>query len=149
MLRNLKKALLISILSIQNKPSYRIFMYSECTCPLMFCLFSKIRSMYLSSFDILAHTRFVEKVPFCIQRNLLSRYFWNLHHYLYYIRNLNPKFKNWYWNSGTEQTQLAWPFTPNKMVMLQYDEVFFRLTTPAALPTFAGAESLQKPHHIS
>ena len=64
-------------------------------------------------------------------------------------KNLNPKFKNWYWNSGTEQTQLAWPFTPNKMVMLQYDEVFFRLTTPAALPTFAGAESLQKPHHIS
>ena len=45
--------------------------------------------------------------------------------------------------------QVTVPFTPNKMVMLQYDEVFFRLTTPAALPTFAGAESLQKPHHIS
>ena len=34
------------------------------------------------------------------------------------------------------------------MIILQYHEIFFRQTAPAAMPGHVGAESEKKPHHI-
>ena len=43
---------------------------------------------------------------------------------------------------------LAWPFTPNEMIILRYYEVFFRLSAPRCAGTAAGAVSLKKPYDI-
>ena len=41
-------------------------------------------------------------------------------------------------------TQLGCSSTPNKMIILQYHEVFFRLAAPTAMPAHLGAYNLEK-----
>ena len=55
--------------------------------------------------------------------------------------------------SCRHRAKIMWPFwvahlgcssTPNKMIILRYHEVFFRLAAPTAMPAHLGAYSLEK-----
>ena len=62
--------------------------------------------------------------------------------------NANGLSQKCHWFCLKISSELAWLFTPNKMKILWYHEVFFRLSEPRYPSTAAGAVSLKKPHDI-